>query len=66
MTAALFSEIIGARLAIGWTMGALVSLAGMMLSYLYDAPTGAMIVCTFGLALAALATLRGLLSRSAA
>jgi zinc/manganese transport system permease protein len=65
VTAALFSQSIGTRLAIGWALGAVVSLAGMVLSYVYDAPTGATIVVTFGIALAALGTLRGLLSRSA-
>ena len=64
VTAALFTESIGLRLAIGWTMGALVSLAGMVLSYIYDAPTGATIVVTFGIAIAALGTLRGLLARN--
>ncbi len=36
------------RLAIGWTMGTLVSALGCYLSVLLDTPTGATIVVTFG------------------
>jgi zinc/manganese transport system permease protein len=46
--AMLFSETIGKRLAIGWTMGTLVSALGVYLSVRLDLPTGATIVCTFG------------------
>jgi zinc/manganese transport system permease protein len=46
--AMLFSEHIGRRLAIGWTMGTLVSALGVYLSVYLDLPTGATIVCTFG------------------
>src|SRR5512142_390683 len=46
--AMLFSERIGRRLAIGWTMGTLVSAGGVYLSVFLDLPTGATIVCTFG------------------
>ena len=46
--AMLFAEGIGRRLAIGWTMGTLVSAVGVYLSVVMDTPTGATIVCTFG------------------
>src|SRR5437879_2349685 len=46
--AMLFAEGIGRRLAIGWTMGTLVSALGVYFSVLLDLPTGAAIVCTFG------------------
>ena len=46
--AMLFADRIGPRLAIGWTMGALVSALGIYLSLVLDLPTGATIVCTFG------------------
>jgi zinc/manganese transport system permease protein len=46
--AMLFAERIGPRLAIGWTMGTLVSALGVYLSVVLDFPTGATIVCTFG------------------
>ncbi len=48
VTAMLFAERLGARLAIGWGMGALVSAGGVALSFLLDLPTGATIVATFG------------------
>ena len=46
--AMLFADRIGPRLAIGWTMGTVVSGLGVYLSYELDLPTGATIVCTFG------------------
>jgi zinc/manganese transport system permease protein len=46
--AMLFADRIGTRLAIGWTMGTLVSALGVYLSAKLDLPTGATIVCTFG------------------
>jgi zinc/manganese transport system permease protein len=46
--AMLFSDKIGKRLAIGWTMGTVVSILGIYLSVQLDMPTGATIVCTFG------------------
>ena len=53
--AMLFAKSIGKRLAIGWSMGALVSALGVMLSFKLDLPTGATIVCTFGISLAVMA-----------
>ena len=49
--AMLFADRIGPRLAIGWTMGTLVSALGVYLSVVLDLPTGATIVCTFGVVL---------------
>jgi zinc/manganese transport system permease protein len=46
--AMLFADRIGSRLAIGWTMGTLVSALGVYLSAQIDLPTGATIVVTFG------------------
>src|SRR5712675_165182 len=46
--AMLFADRIGSRLAIGWTMGTLVSALGIFLSVQMDLPTGATIVVTFG------------------
>jgi zinc/manganese transport system permease protein len=46
--AMLFADRIGPRLAIGWTMGTLVSALGCYLSVAIDTPTGATIVVTFG------------------
>src|SRR5438132_9500790 len=46
--AMLFADRVGRRLAIGWTMGTLVSALGVYFSVELDLPTGAAIVCTFG------------------
>src|ERR1041385_4272694 len=62
--AMLYSERIGTRLAIGWTMGTLVSALGVYLSLLIDLPTGATIVCTFAIVLIAMALLKPVLRRS--
>ena len=59
----LFSSRIGPRLAIGWVMGTVVSMLGMYLSVLFDLPTGAAIVCTFGAALIVMAAARPLVVR---
>src|SRR5438445_830758 len=46
--AMLFAERVGCRLAIGWTMGTLVSALGVYLSVQLDTSTRAIIVVTFG------------------
>jgi zinc/manganese transport system permease protein len=53
--AMLFADRVGTRLAIGWTMGTLVSALGCYFSVAFDTPTGATIVCTFGAALVVMA-----------
>ena len=55
VAAMLYSERIGRRLAIGWAMGTIVSAIGVFLSLKLDLPTGATIVCTFGVVLALMA-----------
>jgi zinc/manganese transport system permease protein len=52
--AMLFADRVGRRLAIGWTMGTLVSALGVYFSVHWDLPTGATIVCTFGVVLVAM------------
>jgi zinc/manganese transport system permease protein len=64
--AMLYSDRVGTRLAIGWTMGTVVSAIGVFLSLQLDLPTGATIVCTFGLVLILMAALRPFLRRGAA
>ena len=56
VAAMLFSDRIGPRLAIGWTMGTVVSAVGVYLSLMLDLPTGATIVCTFGVVLILMST----------
>jgi zinc/manganese transport system permease protein len=58
VAAMLYSDTIGKRLAIGWSMGTIVSALGVFLSLKLDLPTGATIVCTFGLALIIMAVVR--------
>ncbi len=65
VTAMLFTERLGIRLAIGWGMGALVSAAGVALSFMLDLPTGATIVATFGAALLLVAVYRATAGRRA-
>ena len=62
VAAMLYADSIGRRLAIGWTMGTVVSALGVYLSLVLDLPTGATIVCTFGLVLVAMAALRPLIA----
>jgi len=63
VAAMLYAETIGARLAIGWTMGTVVSALGIYLSLALDLPTGATIVCTFGLVLILMGAVRPVLRR---
>ena len=60
VAAMLYADTIGKRLAIGWSMGTIVSALGVYLSLQLDLPTGATIVCTFALVLIAMAVLRPL------
>ena len=66
VAAMLYAEGIGRRLAIGWTMGTIVSALGVYLSLVLDLPTGATIVCTFGLVLILMAAARPLIRSKAA
>jgi zinc/manganese transport system permease protein len=60
VAAMLYADRIGRRLAIGWTMGTVVSALGIYLSVKLDLPTGATMVCTFGLVLIVMALVRPL------
>ena len=62
--AMLFAQSVGARLAIGWVMGVIVSILGMYFSVEFDLPTGATIVCTFGAVLIAMAAARVMMPRT--
>ena len=63
VAAMLYADSIGKRLAIGWTMGTIVSALGVYLSLVLDLPTGATIVCTFGLALVVMALVKPIFVR---
>jgi zinc/manganese transport system permease protein len=60
VAAMLYADRIGPRLAIGWAMGTVVSALGIFLSVKLDLPTGAAMVCTFGLVLILMAAVRPL------
>ncbi len=66
VAAMLYAERIGPRLAIGWTMGTVVSALGIYLSVWLDLPTGATMVCTFGMVLILMALARVVLWRGQA
>jgi len=59
----LYADSIGRRLALGWIMGTIVSALGVYLSLIMDLPTGATIVCTFGLVLILMALARPFIRR---
>jgi len=46
-----FADRLWTRLTIGWALGFAASVAGIYVSYAADLPTGATVVCTFGLSL---------------
>ena len=66
VAAMLYADRIGPRLAIGWSMGTIVSALGVYLSLVLDLPTGATIVCTFGLVLILMAIARPFILRAPA
>lgn len=47
----LFFKGLKGRILLGWALGAIVSLAGIAVSFLWDLPTGPLIVAGFGVAL---------------
>ena len=46
-----YAKSIRGRLMVGWSVGWLVSMVGCVVSYQADLPTGATVVCSFGIAL---------------
>ncbi len=61
--AMLFSDNLRRRLLLGWLIGVGTSVAGILLSYYLDLPTGATIVCAFGAFLFIAALLRSLVRK---
>jgi zinc/manganese transport system permease protein len=60
--AALLTQSVATRLAVGWGLGFVVSVLGLIASASWDLPTGAAVVTTFGLSIAAVAACLGLWS----
>jgi zinc/manganese transport system permease protein len=52
---ALLATSVAGRLLVGWGLGLIVSILGLAASYLWDLPTGAAVVTTFGVVLGAVA-----------
>jgi zinc/manganese transport system permease protein len=50
--AVMFGASLTAQLAIGWSAGIITSAAGLAASFAFDLPTGAAMVCAFGVAFA--------------
>ncbi len=47
----LLADRLRTRLLVGWAAGTLTSVAGIVASYVWDLPTGATVVCAFGVCL---------------
>ena len=63
---ALLAQTVASRLLIGWGLGFLASVLGLLASYAWDLPTGATVVTTFGALLATVAIglgVRGLIEK---
>ncbi len=60
VAAILFSNVLSIRLLLGWIIGTAASFLGILLSYYYDLPTGATIVCCFGSLLILLSLVKAL------
>jgi zinc/manganese transport system permease protein len=65
LAANLLGGSIPKRLAVAWSFGTLVSVLAMGASAVFDTPTGATVVCAFGLILLALAIITRTTGRSA-
>ena len=61
----IFATTMRTRLAVGWVVATLASVAGLYASYCFDLPTGAAIVCALGLTLllSSIGTLKGFVAR---
>lgn len=62
--AMLFATSVKERLMIGWGIGLLASILGMAVSYFWDFPTAASVVCVFGLLLVLLVSTKALIGKS--
>jgi zinc/manganese transport system permease protein len=65
LAANLLGGSVGRRLAVAWGFGTLVSVVAMVASAILDLPTGATVVCAFGLILLVLAVVTRMTGRAA-
>jgi zinc/manganese transport system permease protein len=65
MIGVIYAHTVGRQLIVGWLAGSIASAAGLAISYAWDLPTGATMVCTFGAVLALAAGVKPLMQRNA-
>jgi zinc/manganese transport system permease protein len=61
MIGVIYASTVGRQLVVGWLAGSIASGVGLAISYAWDLPTGAAMVCAFGFALALAASIKPLL-----
>ena len=66
MIGVIYAHTMGRQLMLGWLAGGIASAAGLAISYAWDLPTGAAMVCMFGAVLALVAAFKPLMQRHAA
>ena len=66
MIGVIYAQSVGRQLMVGWLAGSIASAAGLAISYAWDLPTGATLVCAFGAMLALAACVKPLMQRGAA
>ena len=66
MIGVIYAHTVGRQLMVGWLAGSIASAAGLAISYAWDLPTGATLVCAFGAMLALAACVKPLMQRGAA
>jgi zinc/manganese transport system permease protein len=64
VSAMLFAKSLKSRLILGWLIGLLASSLGLIFSYYGDFPTGASIVCVFGIILLILIMIKWIIMKS--
>ena len=64
MIGVIYAHTVGRQLMVGWLAGSIASGTGLAISYVWDLPTGATMVCTFGAALALAASVKLLMHHS--
>jgi zinc/manganese transport system permease protein len=65
MIGVIYAHTVGRQLIAGWLAGGIASATGLAISYAWDLPTGATMVCTFGAVLAVAAAIKPMTQRHA-
>jgi len=64
VAAIMLSDVLKIRLLLGWLIGSVTSFIGLYLSATFDFPTGAAIVCTFGIVVLIVAAIKNVFQKS--